>query len=380
MKNAAQYIRDHNEEIIEEWENTVKKEIEASRETNSLALRNQLPHVLSDIAEIMERYNDFEEVKNNEKFEEIINNSIDHGRHRASSSAYDVGQILQELIVFHRVITENLRQHKHYNIEVGILLKYTLETAMFNTAKSFSNSLQSMREKLTGTLAHDIKNPISAAYLGINSLSYEDGPERFEKIKKLTLRSLKHSMELIEGLLDSISLKAGDGITFNFEDTDLMTDVTWVFNEASEIYSNDITLETTQKVIRGVFDGTAIRRVLENLVTNAIKHGAKNTPVKIKVDQAGDLVNIRVYNEGKPIPEERQKDIFKFLNSADQEKGELKSWGMGLSLVKIVAEAHGGNVSVESNDEGTSFIITLNKASNHPGKRKSKLSYEEQAN
>ena len=380
MKNAAQYIRDHNEEIIEEWENTVKKEIEASRETNSLALRNQLPHVLSDIAEIMERYNDFEEVKNNEKFEEIINNSIDHGRHRASSSAYDVGQILQELIVFHRVITENLRQHNHYNIEVGILLKYTLETAMFNTAKSFSNSLQAMREKLTGTLAHDIKNPISAAYLGINSLSYEDGPERFEKIKKLTLRSLKHSMELIEGLLDSISLKAGDGITFNFEDTDLMTDVTWVFNEASEIYSNDITLETTQKVIRGVFDGTAIRRVLENLVTNAIKHGAKNTPVKIKVDQAGDLVNIRVYNEGKPIPEERQKDIFKFLNSADQEKGELKSWGMGLSLVKIVAEAHGGNVSVESNDEGTSFIITLNKASNHPGKRKSKLSYEEQAN
>lgn len=380
MKNAAQYIRDHNEEIIEEWENTVKKEIEASRETNSLALRNQLPHVLSDIAEIMERYNDFEEVKNNEKFEEIINNSIDHGRHRASSSAYDVGQILQELIVFHRVITENLRQHNHYNIEVGILLKYTLETAMFNTAKSFSNSLQAMREKLTGTLAHDIKNPISAAYLGINSLSYEDGPERFEKIKKLTLRSLKHSMELIEGLLDSISLKAGDGITFNFEDTDLMTDVTWVFNEASEIYSNDITLETTQKVIRGVFDGTAIRRVLENLVTNAIKHGSKNTPVKIKVDQAGDLVNIRVYNEGKPIPEERQKDIFKFLNSADQEKGELKSWGMGLSLVKIVAEAHGGNVSVESNDEGTSFIITLNKASNHPGKRKSKLSYEEQAN
>ncbi|MFD0976845.1 sensor histidine kinase [Salinimicrobium gaetbulicola] len=380
MKNAAQYIRDHNEEIIEEWENTVKKEIEASRETNSLALRNQLPHVLSDIAEIMERYNDFEEVKNNEKFEEIINNSIDHGRHRASSSAYDVGQILQELIVFHRVITENLRQHNHYNIEVGILLKYTLETAMFNTAKSFSNSLQAMREKLTGTLAHDIKNPISAAYLGINSLSYEDGPERFEKIKKLTLRSLKHSMELIEGLLDSISLKAGDGITFNFEDTDLMTDVTWVFNEASEIYSNDITLETTQKVIRGVFDGTAIRRVLENLVTNAIKHGAKNTPVKIKVDQAGDLVNIRVYNEGKPIPEERQKDIFKFLNSADQEKGELKSWGMGLSLVKIVAEAHGGNVSVESNDEGTSFIIILNKASNHPGKKKSKLSYEEQAN
>ena len=377
MKKAAKYIRNHIEEIIDEWESKVKKEIPASRDTNSLALRNQLPHVLSDIAEIMERYKDFEEVKNNEKFEEIINNSIDHGRHRASSSEYDVGQILQELIVFHRVITENLRQHDHYTIKVGILLKYTLETAMFNTAKSFSNSLQTMREKLTGTLAHDIKNPISAAYLGINSLNYEDGPERFEKIKLMTLRSLKHSVELIEGLLDSISIKAGDGITFNFEEGDIMKDVSWVFNEASEIYNNKITLESSQKVIKGIFDGTAIRRVLENLVTNAIKHGSKNTPVKIKVDLAEELVNISVNNEGKPIPEERQDDIFDFLNSKQEDKGKLKSWGMGLSLVKIVAEAHGGKVKVSSNDEGTAFILTLNKAFNNPGKIKSKLNFEE---
>lgn len=378
MKNAARYLRDHNEEIINDWEKTVKKEIPASRDTNSLALRNQLPHVLSDIAEIMERYNDFEEIKNNEKFEEIINNSIDHGRHRASSSKYDVGQILQELIVFHRVITEKLRQHNYYTTEVGILLKYTLETAMIKTADSFSSSLQAMREKLIGTLAHDIKNPISAAYLGINSLSYEDGPERFEKIKMMTIRSLKHSVTLIEGLLDTISLKAGDGITFNFEETDIMKDVTWVFNEASEIYSNDITLETTHKKIEGIFDGTAIRRILENLVTNAVKHGSRNTPVKIKVDHSEEMVKIRVYNEGKPIPEERQDDIFEFLHTKPQEKGELKSWGMGLSLVKIVAEAHGGQVAVESNDEGTSFIFTLNKAHNRPGKFKSKLNFKEE--
>ncbi len=379
MKQAAKYIKDHNEEIINHWEEIVKQEIEASKNTHSLALRNQLPHVLKDIAEIMNRYNDFEEIRNNENFEEIISNSLDHGRHRATSSSYSVDQILQEFIVFHKVITEKLRENNSYTTEVGILLKYTLETAMVKSASSFNDSLQAMREKLIGTLAHDIRNPISTAYLALDMVNYEDGPERLDKITRISKQCLKNSIELIEGLLDAISLKAGDGITFNFEKCDIMKDLRWVYNECVEIFRNEIVLETDSDEIIGIFDGAAVRRIIENLMTNAIKYGAKDKPITMHIEDGGDYVSICVHNYGNPIPEEKQSNIFKFLNTSRQvNTGHLKSWGMGLSLVKIVAEAHGGKVLLKSNaEDGTSFIIFLDKKANKPGMVKSKLNFSE---
>ncbi len=379
MRNASKLLVEQNDQIMEEWENRVKKEIIASRNATQLVLRNQLPHLLKDIAEIMSRYNEFEQVKEDENYEEIINNSIDHGRHRAASSKYTVKHILQEYILFHRVITDFLRKHNFYTAEVGILLKYTLETAMLNSADSFNNSLQDMRQKLVGTLAHDMRNPISAALFAIDMMRYDQGEERFNKVKKMTERSLRKSIELMEGLLDAISVQAGEGITLNFAEIDLLKDISWVRDEAQEVYNNKIDFESSSKEIYGVFDGTAIRRVLENLITNAIKYGSIDMPIAIKVEDEENRVYLKVHNYGNPIPNKKQNKIFEFLNSShDEETSQHKSWGMGLTLVKIVAEAHGGSVRIESNEkDGTTFTIILEKFINTPGKTTSKLSYME---
>ncbi len=377
MERAAEILQKYDDHIMEVWEKRVREEISASRSTSPLALRNQLPHVLDDIAIIMNRYKDFEEVKSNEKYGEIIANSTDHGRHRATSSSYTVKQILQEYMVFHRTLTDVLREHEAYTTEVGILLKYTLETAMLNSADSFNNSLEDMRHKLVGTLAHDMRNPISAALFAIDIMDYKQGEERFNKVKRMTTRSLKKSLDLIEGLLDAISVKAGEGITLDFEELDIMQDILWVKNEANEIYSNEIKLETESKEINGIFDGTAVRRILENLVTNGVKYGSRNEPITIKIEDSQEELAIHVHNYGNPIPKEKQGDIFKFLNSGNKGKsGKLKSWGMGLTLVKIVSEAHGGSVRLESSEkDGTTFTITLQKFLNNPGKVRSELNF-----
>ncbi|MDN3593549.1 sensor histidine kinase [Zunongwangia endophytica] len=377
MKKASEILFSQNHQIIEEWEKRAKKEILASKNTEQLVLRNQLPHLLDGIADIMSRYKEFEHVKEDENYEEIINNSIDHGRHRATSSQYTVKHILEEYILFHRVITDVLRKNDCYTAEVGILLKYTLETAMLNSADSFNNSLQDMRQKLVGTLAHDMRNPISAALFAIDIMRYEHGEERFNKVKKMTERSLRKSIELMEGLLDAISVQAGDGITLNFDEIDLLKDIKWVRDEAQEVYDNKIELVAPDTEIKGVFDGTAIRRVLENLINNGVKYGSLDQPITVKVDEDESQVSLKVHNSGDSIPEEKQEKIFDFLNSSHDEKtGQHKSWGMGLTLVKIVAEAHGGNAKISSNEkDGTTFTITLEKFLNIPGRTTSKLNY-----
>ena len=377
MKKAAKILLSHKEEIMNSWENTVKKEISASKLTSTLALRNQLPHVLNDIIEILNRYNDFEPVKQDEKFEEIISNSIDHGRHRATSMYYDVQQVIKEYIVFHRTLTDVLMKNDAYSAEVGILLKYTIETAMLNSATSFSDSLQEMREKLVGTLAHDMRNPLTAANLALDMIKDNQDEKQVNKLRQMAKRSLQKSIELIEGLLDAISVKAGEGLTLNFAHTDILPDIKWVYKEAAEIYSNPIKFECSKEEIVGIFDTTAVRRVLENLLTNAIKYGAADTLITIKVEDREKFVEISVHNTGLPIPEEKQEEIFQFLTTENKvETNGLKSWGMGLTLVKVVAEAHGGNVHLKSNpQEGTKFTIYLGKYLNEPGKIKTEVEY-----
>ncbi|TQI70320.1 hypothetical protein JM79_1230 [Gramella sp. Hel_I_59] len=377
MTAASQLITDKSSEIMDLWASRVKKNIPAANESSELALRNQLTNVLEDLADIMDRYDGKSDVDEYESYQEIIENSLEHGRHRATSSHYTIKQILEEYIIFHRVLTELLIEKDVYTKEVGIVLKYSIETAMFNSATSFSDSIQEMREKLIGTLAHDIRNPISSAYFALDIIRHNDDKDRLDNLKKMGLRSLNKAVELLEGLLDAIAVKAGEGISMNFEEIDILKEIRWVYNEAEEIYTNDFVFDSSVDEIKGVFDGTAIRRVIENLVTNAVKYGSRDTPITIRIEEDQDDVLIEVQNFGNPIAKQDQNDIFKFLNRGhENQNSTLDSWGMGLTLVKTVAQAHGGKVDVVSNEkEGTTFSIHLKKQANKPGKIRTELNY-----
>ncbi|HKJ47618.1 MAG TPA: sensor histidine kinase [Christiangramia sp.] len=380
MKTAADIIKTNSNRIMKSWEDRVIKVIPAAQDSSNLALRNQLPNVLDDISEILSRYNGFLEIENNEKYDEIIKNSLDHGRHRATSSHYTVRQILEEYVIFHRVLTDLLVKNDVYTKEVGIVLKYTLETAMLTSASSFTDSLQEMREKLVGTLAHDIRNPISAAYFALDIIDPEDNKDRIKTYKEMGMKSLKKSLELVEGLLDAISVKAGEGITLNFAEINIVKEIKWVCNEANQIYVNEVKWECDADESYGVYDGTAVRRVVENLVTNAIKYGSHEKPIRVIMEHLNEEeILIKVHNHGNPISKDDQSEIFEFLSRGSiQSNSVVEGWGMGLTIVKSVANAHGGKVHVESSEEnGTTFSLSLNKNYNNPGKVRTRLNFIE---
>ena len=379
MPAASEILKIHSSEIMNNWESRVREEIPASLISRDRALRKQLPYVLNDIAEIIDEYDDHLALENHKKYKKIIKKSFEYGKHRAVSSHYTLKQILKEYVIFHKVLTETLIENDVYSREVGITLKYTLETAMLTSASSYSDSLQEMREKLVGSLAHDIRNPISAAYFALDIINANDDSPRINKLKRMGLRSLKKSLELVDGLLDAISVKAGEGLTLNFSQVDIVKEMRWVYKEAAEIYNNEIEFESDEREIVGVFDGTAIRRVVENLVTNAVKHGKRNSKIRMALENKKEEVVIKVHNIGDPIDESSQSKIFGFLNRGNNSTNtDLEGWGMGLTLVKSVAYAHGGKVNLESTKEkGTTFSISLKKRYNRPGKLRTQLDFLE---
>ena len=370
MKDAVEVLKAQKENIINSWIREIREDVSVSRHTSRIVLRDHVPQLLDDVIGVMEKFEDFDFVQEDLIHHELFENSMEHGRHRAATKGYTLGQILREYIIFDKVISGYLLRANVHSPKAEAVIKYSIENAMLYSGIAFNESIQEVRQKFIALIAHDMRNPISAALFAMKMMKYEEGEERFELVRNMAVNSLNRSVELIEDLLDSITLEAGEGMTFNFSRQNIVECMTAVHHEAAESYSNQIILTCQKSEILGVFDGTMVRRVIENFVSNAIKYGEENTPVTLSCIDREEVVELSVHNLGNPIPPERQERIFSFLNTTHGSNPRgLKSRGIGLSLVKAVAEAHGGELRLQSNEsEGTTFSISLKKHYQIPGK------------
>ena len=377
MIKTARILRENNAEIMKIWRDNVVQEVLASKESDSIVLYNHLPVLINDIAKLMIRFDKMKDVSKDKKYKEILKSSVYHGKQRSNTAYYTVEQIVHEYIILHRTLSEFIISHNGYNENVSDLLKYVIETSILKSVGSFSRSIQDMQEKLIGTLAHDIRNPLAAAQLSLEMMEQDKTGKWAEKTRIAAQRGLKKAISLIEGLMDGITIKSGEGIMLNFENTDLLKDIKWVHEESKEVYTNDIKLDCKVEKIEGIFDSTAIKRLLENLIGNAVKYGDKEKQITISIIDEKEAVVIKVHNYGKPIPKAKQEQIFKFMGSAEKGKNSvLGSWGMGLTLTQIVAEAHGGGINLISDEKtGTTFTVNLIKQFNEPGKKRAKLTF-----
>jgi len=105
----------------------------------------------------------------------------------------------------------------------------------------------------------------------------------------------------------------------------------------------------------------ALRRAFENLGSNAVKYGSNDKPITFAVGQQSGRVFVRVHNHGSHIPIEEQETIFQaFRRTREAMASGKHGWGLGLALVRGVAEAHGGSVAVDSlSERGTTFVIDM---------------------
>ena len=112
-------------------------------------------------------------------------------------------------------------------------------------------------------------------------------------------------------------------------------------------------------------DAPALRRVFQNLITNAAKHGGQGGWIGIsaaKVEEGRTpMIEIKVSDRGPGIPKAELSEIFKpFFRGAAAQAMQIRGSGLGLSLVKEIVEAHGGTVSVENSPgSGAVFVVRL---------------------
>ncbi|MDZ4676368.1 MAG: PAS domain-containing protein [Oligoflexia bacterium] len=218
-----------------------------------------------------------------------------------------------------------------------------------------------IREKFVATLSHDLRNPLAAAKLGAQIL-IRNQPATDSLVQSVSkiVSSLERADMMIQDLLDANRIRSGHKLPIQIESCNLTEVTTATVEELNLMYENRIILRA-KKEIRGHWHCQGLRKVIENLANNAVKYGFPKTPVSISLSQINEMVQIAVHNEGKPLTPEEQINIF---DSGHRTKSAEKSgeagWGLGLTLVRGLAEAHGGIVKVESTpSRGVTFVVEL---------------------
>lgn len=219
------------------------------------------------------------------------------------------------------------------------------------------------REKIISMLAHDLRTPINIIQNNAEMVLLEECDTSLMKdCTQSILRSAGQATHLIDSFLDWKLSYLGPCDKIEKDVYDIVELARNCIFDLSKIHGEIFKLTYNCKPMIGEINEYAIRRVLENLLNNAIKYGDSSRSISLHLTKTdlGDI-EIQVHNYGSCLNAEELGNIFTPYYRSKAAKGhKSKGWGLGLAVVQSVVYAHGGKVQVQSSeDEGTCFTLTL---------------------
>ncbi len=223
--------------------------------------------------------------------------------------------------------------------------------------------LNKLKDTYLGIAAHDLRNPLSSIR-GMSQMLVEmeldDGTKRsfLESIYRVSNQMLT----LVNDLLDVSVIESGK---FDLRLTE--ENLSKLAKERTELVAGSaekkqIKLTTDlQEVSNSLFDPDRMRQVIDNLLTNAIKFSPAGTTVDVACRQTKQTLEISVADQGPGIPSEDIDKLFgTFQKLSVQPTAGEKSTGLGLSIVKQIVNAHGGEITVDSKvGKGSVFTVRI---------------------
>jgi len=360
MPNQASLrLKQNSEKIMKKWEERANQEVLAALQQESLALRNSLPELLSQLSNALSTTIDHTSLRIRSDRSDSLRVGRKHGHERAGSSNYTMDQMIFEYHILREVIFDVMEAEAPFSPVEREVIICSIEQAVNDAATQFSETLRVIQERLVSTLTHDLRGPITTAKLNAELMIRHKNLDQETKLMASRISKGMGRLDLmIHDLLDAAIIRNGEHLPLKIEEFDLDVMIKDIAEELNVIHQNRFTV-VSKAPAKGFWSESAIRRVVENLASNAVKYGAKDTPITISIGQMESKVTISVHNLGKSIPMEEQPILFQQFRRTQEAKAKV-GWGLGLTVVKGITEAHHGSVRVTSTETaGTTFTVEL---------------------
>lgn len=219
--------------------------------------------------------------------------------------------------------------------------------------------LDQLREDLLSMIYHDLRSPLANVVSSLDVLNtmveFEDESPAIQLLYDIAVRSTKRIQRLIDSLLDINRLEAGQ-TAGDMKLTSLQILIRESLDTLTPIIESKklvFTLNTPDDIPLVMINEDMIRRVIINLVENAIKYTPTEGAVHVGIEHCRDVIRVWVQDTGPGIPKEKQQEIFEKYARLHGKVGP-QGYGLGLAYCRLAIEAHGGEIWVADAPEGGS--------------------------
>lgn len=368
--NLAEYIESNLDRLVAEWESFART-VEPPALTMSQAdLKNWATQLLLAVAAEMRTQQTSTEQKRKSKGMSPRHAPAltEHSRIHAVERLHQ-GFSLNQLVSEYRALRASVvrlwtSEHTDAPDALSQLIRFdeAIDQSLTESVHQYSTRLERARDLFVGTLGHDLYSPLSAISYSADLLLLRENGMPSEDVRAVVriINGVDRMQRMLEDLLDFTRTRLGGELPLHREPLDLGVACDRVLEEF-EPQLGERLLRSASGDLEGYWDRTRIEQVISNLVSNAIEHGDEDGAVKVELLGQADDVELRVENEGEPLPWETQQVMYDPLV-----RGEIlddhrhRNLGLGLFITKQIVDAHGGAIELVSNEtHGTAFRITL---------------------
>lgn len=234
----------------------------------------------------------------------------------------------------------------------------------FNKMSDELKKQDKARSDFIANVSHDLRTPLTTimGYVG----GVMDGtipPEMSNQYLGVALSEAERMKNMVNNNLDLSKFESGS-IRLNissFDLNELIRSIVITMEKRIKEKGIVIDLKYDRSESAVLADESAIYRVIQNLLDNALKFATKNTEIEIRVIHKGSLTYFNIKNYGSSISPEQQKYIWDRYYKQDNSRGVDRSGsGLGLFIVKNIINLHNQHITIESDDNSVAFEFSLN--------------------
>lgn len=372
----SDFIVQNVDRIVDEWEKFAATLTPAADSMNSVDLRDHAKAILLAAARDMNTAQTKAEQIAKAQGEELGKTPMldraaaSHGELR-HNVGFDLVQMTSEFRHLRATVirfwVDSLTSPEIGYFTDMIRFNEAIDEALAESTAAYADRVNRSRDIFLAILGHDLRAPLQV--IGMSSEILMRKPSLSEADMAYVKRiksSGRHMATMVSDLLEFVRSRLGAALPIERKPMEMTTACRDAIDAASAANPDCDPVFTTTGDTQGEWDRARIDQLLQNLIGNALQHGASTHKISVTLTGGENHVSLSVHNDGEPIAQEAIGSIFdplvRSLNEKAGTHNPSTSLGLGLFIVKEVVHAHSGSVTVTSNfGDGTTFTVVLPK-------------------
>jgi two-component system phosphate regulon sensor histidine kinase PhoR len=368
LDELAALIQRERETLLSRWREQVRK-LPSAQGLDTPTLNDHVPALLDELSEALRM------VADQSIAQALLEGSSPaHGMERYQTG-FDIVEVVAEYSIL-RGCVHDLAENHGIAVEGQAfhILNRVFDEAIGLAVQTFATQqaleLQRRRDEYLAFVAHDLRTPLSAIALAVRVLDSSATPSVTIPVSPM-LKSLHRNVQQLTTLVDRIlkenaNVRTESGVKLERRWLDLWPLVEALIQDLHPVAGTSSTqlFNRVPEDLTAYADASLLRRILQNLIANAITFTPRGEVEIGARERNGDSVECWVHDNGAGIPADRLERVFdKHETTTPDDAGS----GLGLAIVKTFVEAHGGTVNLESREGvGSTFRFTLPAGTTRP--------------